>query len=103
MKPARRRPGPPRNATASSGGSKWTSAARSRGLRRHARARRRDALTQARESQRIVRERYDAGLASATDLLRAGEAVFDAEARATAADMDVILETVALDRAAGRL
>ena len=63
----------------------------------------RTALTQARESQRIVRERYDAGLASATDLLRAAEAVFDAEARATAADMDVILETVALDRAAGRL
>jgi len=63
----------------------------------------RTALTQARESQRIVRERYEAGLASATDLLRAAEAVFDAEARATAAEMDDILETVALDRAVGRL
>lgn len=63
----------------------------------------RTALTQARASQRIVRERYDAGLASATDLLRAAEAVFDAEARATAAEMDAILETVGLDRAAGRL
>jgi outer membrane protein TolC len=63
----------------------------------------RTALAQARESQRIIRDRYAAGLASVTDVLRAAEAVFDAEARATAAEMDVILETVALDRAAGRL
>jgi outer membrane protein TolC len=63
----------------------------------------RAALTQARESQRIVRDRYDAGLATVTDVLRAAEAVLDADARATAAEMDVILETIALDRAAGRL
>jgi outer membrane protein len=63
----------------------------------------RAALTQARERQRIVRDRYDAGLATVTDLLRAAEAVFAAEARATTAEMDTILETVALDRAAGRL
>ena len=63
----------------------------------------RAALTQARESQRIVRDRYDAGLTTITDVLRAAEAVFDAEARATAAEMDTILETVALNRAAGRL
>lgn len=63
----------------------------------------RAALSQARESQRIVRDRYDSGLATATDVLRAGEAVLDAESRATDAEMNVILQTVALDRAAGRL
>lgn len=63
----------------------------------------RASLAQARESQRIVRDRYDAGLATVTDVLRAAEAVFDAEARATGAEMDTILETVALNRAAGRL
>jgi outer membrane protein TolC len=63
----------------------------------------RAALTQARESQRIVRDRYDVGLATVTDLLRAAEAVLDAESRATAAEADVILETVALNRAVGRL
>jgi outer membrane protein TolC len=63
----------------------------------------RAALTQARESQRIIRDRYDVGLASVTDVLRAAEAVLDAEARATAAEADVILETVAVNRAVGRL
>jgi outer membrane protein TolC len=61
------------------------------------------ALTQARESQRIIRDRYEAGLTSVTDMLRAAEAVLDAESRATAADMDAILEAIALDRAVGRL
>ena len=63
----------------------------------------RASLAQARESQRIVRDRYDAGLATITDVLRAAESVLNAEARTTAAEMDTILETVALDRAAGRL
>jgi outer membrane protein len=63
----------------------------------------RAALTQARESQRIIRDRYESGLATVTDVLRAAEATLDAESRATAAEMDVILETVALDRALGRL
>ena len=63
----------------------------------------RAALTQARESQRIIRDRYESGLATVTDVLRAAEALLDAESRATAADMDVILQTVALDRARGRL
>jgi outer membrane protein TolC len=63
----------------------------------------RTALTQARESQRIIRDRYEAGLATVTDILRAAEATLDAESRATAAEMDVILQTVALDRAIGRL
>ena len=61
------------------------------------------ALTQARESQRIVRDRYESGLATVTDVLRAAEATLQAEARATTAEMDVILQTVALDRALGRL
>jgi outer membrane protein TolC len=63
----------------------------------------RAALAQARESQRIVRDRYESGLATVTDVLRAAEATLDAESRATAAEMDVILQTVALDRALGRL
>jgi outer membrane protein len=63
----------------------------------------RAALTQARESQRIIRDRYDSGLATVTDVLRAAEAALEAESRATTADMDVILQTVALERALGRL
>jgi outer membrane protein TolC len=61
------------------------------------------ALTQARESQRIIRDRYESGLATVTDVLRAAETTLDAESRATTAEMDVILQTVALDRALGRL
>ena len=61
------------------------------------------ALTQARESQRIIRDRYDSGLATVTDVLRAAEAALEAESRTTAASMDVILQSVALDRALGRL
>jgi outer membrane protein TolC len=63
----------------------------------------RAALTQAHESQRIIRDRYESGLATVTDVLRAAEATLEAESRATTADMDVVLRTVALDRALGRL
>jgi outer membrane protein TolC len=63
----------------------------------------RAALTQARESQRIIRDRYDNGLATVTDVLRAAEAALAAESRATTAETDVILQTVALERALGRL
>jgi outer membrane protein len=63
----------------------------------------RAAVAQARESQRIIRDRYESGLATATDVLRAAEAVMDAVLRAMSAEMDVILQTVALDRALGRL
>ena len=63
----------------------------------------RAALTQARESQRIIRDRYEGGLATVTDVLRAAEAALEAESRATTAEMDVILQTVALERALGRL
>ena len=63
----------------------------------------RAALAQARESQRIVRDRYESGLATVTDVLRAAESTLEAESRATTAEMDVILQGVALDRAIGRL
>ncbi len=63
----------------------------------------RAALTQARESQRIIRDRYEGGLSTVTDVLRAAEAALEAESRATTAEMDVVLQTVALDRALGRL
>ena len=63
----------------------------------------RAALMQARESQRIIRDRYESGLATVTDVLRAAEATLDAESRATTAEMDVILQTVVLDCALGRL
>ena len=61
------------------------------------------ALAQARESQRIIRDRYETGLASVTDVLRAAEAALAADSQATAAAMDVIVRRVALDRALGRL
>jgi outer membrane protein TolC len=61
------------------------------------------ALRQARESQRIVRDRYDGGLATIGDVLRATETVLDAESRATSARMDVVIRSVELDRAVGRL
>jgi outer membrane protein TolC len=63
----------------------------------------RAALMQARESQRIIRDRYEGGLATVTDVLRAAEAALEAESRATTAETDVILQTVAFDRALGRL
>ena len=63
----------------------------------------RAALAQARESQRIIRDRYEGGLATVTDVLRAAEAALEAESRATTAETDVILQAVALDRALGRL
>ena len=63
----------------------------------------RAALMQARESQRIIRDRYEGGLATVTDVLRAAAAALEAESRATTAETDVILQAVALDRARGRL
>jgi outer membrane protein len=63
----------------------------------------RAAMMQARESQRIIRDRYEGGLATVTDVLRAAEAALEAESRATTAETDAILQAVALDRALGRL
>jgi outer membrane protein len=62
----------------------------------------RQMVEQARESQRIIRDRYDAGLAPASEMLRAAELVAQAETARIAAAIDVHLAAAALDRAAGR-
>jgi outer membrane protein TolC len=63
----------------------------------------RAALSQARESQRILRDRYESGLATVNDILRAAQAVLQAESQAIAAAVDVTLQSLALERAVGRL
>ena len=50
----------------------------------------RAAVAQARESRRIVRDRYEAGLTDVASLLRAAEAVVQAETQQTAAQVDVL-------------
>jgi len=60
------------------------------------------ATAQARESQRIIRDRYDAGVVGVADVLRAAQAVLDAELQHTTAQVDVVIEAAALDRAVGR-
>jgi outer membrane protein len=63
----------------------------------------RAALAEARESQRILRDRYESGMATITDLLRAAQAVLQAESEAITARVEETVNTVALDRAVGRL
>jgi outer membrane protein TolC len=63
----------------------------------------RAALTQARESHRITRDRYEAGLADIATLLRATEGVAQAETQVSAADAAVLTSTAALEQALGRL
>ena len=62
----------------------------------------RAAVEQARESRRIIRDRYEAGLTDVTSLLRAAEAVVEAETQEVAAQVAVLTETAALERALGR-
>jgi outer membrane protein TolC len=62
----------------------------------------RRAVEQARESQRIIRDRYDAGLAPASDVLRAAELLAQAESARTGAVIDVHLTAAGIDRAVGR-
>ena len=59
-------------------------------------------VAQARESQRIVRNRYDAGMAGVSDVLGAATAVLDAETSRVAALVDRIEAHAALNRALGR-
>ena len=59
-------------------------------------------VSQAIESQRITRDRYEQGLADAASLLQAAQAVLDAEAQDIAARVDTIVRRAALDRAIGR-
>ena len=63
----------------------------------------RAALAQARESQRIIRDRYEAGLATITDVLRAAESVLQAESEASGARVSGLLQSLELDRAVGRI
>jgi len=62
----------------------------------------RAAVEQAREGHRIVRDRYEAGVTDVASLLRAAEAVVQAETQQTAAQVAVLRETAALKRALGR-
>lgn len=63
----------------------------------------RAAADQARESQRIVRDRFEQGLAGVNDVLRASTSVLDAEANRAAAIVDVMVADAMLRRAVGRL
>jgi outer membrane protein TolC len=62
----------------------------------------RAAVAQAAERARVVRNRYDAGLASMTDVLAAASAELDAQARRVAATVAVLRADAALQRALGR-
>ena len=62
----------------------------------------RASVAQARESHRIIRDRYESGMADVADLLRAAQAVLDAESQEIAARVDVLVQSAALDRALGR-
>ena len=62
----------------------------------------RAAVDQARESQRIIRDRFDAGIAGVGDVLRASTAVLDADANRISALVDGIVSAAMLRRALGR-
>ncbi|RPJ64735.1 MAG: hypothetical protein EHM24_22190 [Acidobacteria bacterium] len=63
----------------------------------------RSAVLQAHESQRIIRDRYETGLAAVNDVLRAANALLDAESQRISATVDVIVARAALDRAVGKI
>jgi outer membrane protein len=63
----------------------------------------RSAVLQARESQRIIRDRFDAGLAAVSDVLRAANALLDAELLRTSSVVDVVVARATLDRAMGKV
>jgi len=63
----------------------------------------RSAVLQARESQRIIRDRYEAGLAPVTDVLRAANALLDAETLRISTIVDVMVARAALERSTGRV
>jgi outer membrane protein len=62
----------------------------------------RDAVRQAHESRRIIRDRYEAGLTDVTSLLRSAEAVAQAEAQQVTAQVSVLTASAGLQRALGR-
>jgi outer membrane protein len=61
------------------------------------------AVTQSEERARVVRNRYEAGLASMTDVLAAASATLDAESRRVAAAVDALVAGADLQRALGRI
>jgi outer membrane protein TolC len=61
-----------------------------------------ESVLQSRESQRIVRDRFDAGVASTADVLHVAAAVLDADVRRISATVDAMVSRAALDRAVGR-
>jgi outer membrane protein TolC len=62
----------------------------------------RAAVDQARESQRIIRDRFEAGMASVGDALRASSAVLDADAQHVSAVVDAMVSRAVLRQAIGR-
>jgi outer membrane protein TolC len=60
------------------------------------------AVDQARESQRIIRDRFEAGIAPVDDVLRVSTALLDADANRIAALVDTMVATAMLRRALGR-
>jgi outer membrane protein TolC len=62
----------------------------------------RAAVEQARESQRITRDRFEAGIAGVTDVLRASSAVVEAESQRMSAAVDAVASEAMLRRALGR-
>jgi len=62
----------------------------------------RAAADQARESRRIIRDRYESGLTDAAMLLRSADAVQQADAQQIAARVSVLTATATLQRAIGK-
>jgi outer membrane protein TolC len=58
-------------------------------------------VLQARESQRIIRDRYESGMAGVTDVLRAATALLDAETLRIGSIVDVMVSRAALDKSVG--
>ena len=61
----------------------------------------RAAVDQSREGHRIIRDRYEGGLADVTALLRAAEAVQQADARHAAARIEIVVAAATVKRAIG--
>jgi outer membrane protein len=63
----------------------------------------RAAVDQARESERIIRDRFDAGMAAVNDVLRASTALLDAAANRTSAAVEALVSAADLRRSVGRM
>jgi outer membrane protein len=61
-----------------------------------------ESVLQSRESQRIIRDRSDAGIAGTNDVLHAAAAVLDADFRRVSALVDAVVSRAVLDKTIGR-